>query len=383
VGRVRIGIALFCALVAAGSITTTRPARASAIPRYALIYGDSLTYESRASVAQEFSKLGWPDAQHEYPGFALCDFQQWLPADLAAYHPSVVAVESAGNFTRPCMLDANGNALDPSSDAFFAKYRADMHAFFKTVTDTGASVSWIVAPPMLDPEWDARIVKLEAVAKEVAASYPGVSISTAPRNHLANSGHYTATKACLKTETVAQGCGLPGPGLIWIRTVVGPQTGIHLCPGGLGSTAGFPCLPTNGITYASGEYRWGSAVADTTVKPPKPILPTLNVSAKAAVEGRPILFTPKLKFPYSRDLTLCYDTGDGTATAAGGDYSPVPDGCFVIPAWTTSGPAIPVNTLVDHVAEPSETVRFNVWATDAQLLGGTRSISGTIKTNNT
>ena len=70
-------------------------ARASVTPKSALIYGDSLTFESRYAVAQQFTtKTGWVQHQHEFPGFALCDFQDWLPADLAAYHPSVVAVET-------------------------------------------------------------------------------------------------------------------------------------------------------------------------------------------------------------------------------------------------------------------------------------------------
>jgi len=295
----------------------------------------------------------------------------------------VVAVESAGNYTRPCMLDANGNQLDPTSDAFFAKYRADMHTFFKTVTDTGATVLWVDAPPMLNTEWDSRILKSEAVAKEVAASYPGVSVSTVPRNQVSNAGKYTATKPCLRTETVAQGCGLPGPGLIWIRTVVGTQTGIHFCPGGLEAAIPYPCAPTNGTTYASGEYRWGTAVADTTVKPPPAILPTVNLSAKAAIEGQPLMFTPKLKFPYSRDLTLCYGTSDGTATAGAGDYTPLTNGCLTIPAWTTNGPTIPVATLVDHTSEQSEHVKFNISSPTTAITGGPRSINGTIKANAT
>ena len=294
--------AVLLVVIAAAAVLAVsgRVASATVTPKSALIYGDSLTYESRAWVTQEFAtKAGWVQHPHQFPGFALCDFQAWLPADLAAYHPSVVAVESAGNTTRPCMLDANGNQLDPTSDAFFAKYHADMHAFFKAVTDTGATVLWVDAPPMLNTEWDSRILKLEAVAKEVAASYPGVSVSTVPRNQVSNAGKYTATKPCLRTETVAQGCGLPGPGLIWIRTVVGIQTGIHFCPGGLEAGVPYPCDADEGndlrqrgvpMGYSRGRHHRQTSAP--------PILPTVNLMRKAAVEGQPLMFTPKLKFPY-------------------------------------------------------------------------------------
>src|SRR4051812_33503822 len=112
---------MVCLLAVAMSAMDAVAARATAPPPgSALVYGDSLTYESRSWVAQEFAKKsGWVQHQHEFPGLALCDFLAWLPTDLAAYHPSVVAVEAAGNYTRPCMLDTNGNQLDPTGDAFF------------------------------------------------------------------------------------------------------------------------------------------------------------------------------------------------------------------------------------------------------------------------
>jgi hypothetical protein len=377
-----VALAVFTTAVL--SMASLHLAGATVTPRSALIYGDSLTFESRSWVTQQFAtKPGWVQHQHEFPGFALCDFQAWLPADLAAYHPSVVAVETAGNYTRPCMTDANGNQLVPDTDAFYAKYRADIHAFFKTATDSGATVVWMTAPPMLDAAWNARIIQLTTIAKQVAASYPGVSVSTTPRNAVSNAGTYTATKPCGRTETAAQGCGLPGAGLIWIRTVTGTQTGVHFCPAGLDAVYPHLCLPTNGTTYSSGEYRWGGGVASTVVKPPAAVLPTVTLSAKASVEGQPLLYTPKLKYPYSRDLTLCSNTSDGTATVAAGDYTPLANTCVTLPAWTTVGPTIPVATLIDHITETSETVKFNLWSPTTPIVGGIRTISGTIKANAT
>jgi hypothetical protein len=94
-----------------------------------------------------------------------------------------------------------------------------------------------------------------------------VSISGAARTALSKSGKYTATKPCLATETAAMGCDLV-TNQIAVRTVVGAQTGLHFCPGGLPSEYPWDCA-----TYSSGEYRWAKAEVNAIVKPPKPILP--------------------------------------------------------------------------------------------------------------
>jgi hypothetical protein len=57
--------------------------------------------------------------------------------------------------------------------------------------------------------------------------------------------------------------------------------------------------------------------------------------------------------------------------------------CVNLPAWTTVGPTIPVTTLIDHVTETSETVRFNLWSPATPIVGGIRTVSGTIKANAT
>src|SRR5690349_25003993 len=100
-----------CALV--GPMASWSSASAAVVkPKVALVYGDSIAFESSWAMSQRFAeKTGWTYQPHMYPGFAACDFLGWLPADLAAYHPTVVAIETAGNFTRPCMLDANGDQL--------------------------------------------------------------------------------------------------------------------------------------------------------------------------------------------------------------------------------------------------------------------------------
>jgi hypothetical protein len=247
----------------AGSVVATAP-------KTALVYGDSLTFESSWAIGQQFAtKAGWQYAPHTYPGFAACDFLAWLPNDLATYHPRVVAIETAGNVTRPCMHDADGAQLVAGSTAYYDRYTADLDAFFSTVTATGAKVVFVTAPPMLDAAWSARITQLRVIATGLAAKYHGVSISDIPRNAVSTSGTYVTTKPCLTTELVAQGCGRPAPRRIYVRTVVGSQNGIHLCPDGLAAGYPYPC--TTG--YSSGEYRFGRAVANTTAAPPKPVMP--------------------------------------------------------------------------------------------------------------
>jgi len=255
----------------AGVSVPAAPASAATVkPKVALVYGDSIAFESSWAMSQRFAeKAGWTYQPHMYPGFAACDFLGWLPADMAAYHPTVVAIETAGNFTRPCMLDADGNQLVPGSAAFYEKYRADLTAMFSQITATGAKVVFVIAPPMQDAAWNDRVTQLGIIATQVAGLYHGVSVSNLPRNSVSSSGKYVTTKACLATELLAQGCGRPGAKRIYIRTVLGTQTGIHLCPDGL--AAGYPYACTTG--YSSGEYRFGRAFANTTASPPTPVLP--------------------------------------------------------------------------------------------------------------
>lgn len=376
------GLVSFACVLAGLSSLMPANAGAAPSPQTAVVYGDSLTYESVTKIIDQFAKKpGWTQHWHAFPGFALCDFLAWLPDDLAAYHPSVVTVEAAGNYTRPCMLDANGNQIDPASPAFLAKYRADMNSFFATATASGAAVVWIAAPPMLDNAWNTRINAMTKLAKQVAASYPGVSVSTYPRNQVSNAGVYTATKPCLPTETATQGCGSAGAGQIWIRTIVGTQTGIHFCPAGLDSAYPYRCLPTSGTNYSSGEYRWGTAIADTAVKPPAPIRPTVRATVKAATEGQPLQFKLGLLYPYSQDLTLCYETADGTATVAAGDYTPIPTTCSTIPAWTTAGPTISVPTITDAKSELPETVILRTWGSTTPITGSVKKTIGKISSN--
>lgn len=237
-------------------------------PRTALMFGDSLTYESRFQIAARIAlKTGWTVRTHSFGYTAPCDWLGWLPADLATYHPSVVGILTAGNAgARPCMTDSSGNAIPAWSDAYYAKYRADLDAFFATATATGAKVVFFSAPPFADPAWNAAAKQITLIATDLAFHYHGVSIDAAVRTQLSNNGQYIATKPCLTTETPAMGCGTDSR--IPIRTLPGLiDSGLHLCPTGLQPGTFGVCS-----VYSSGEYRFGRAVANGLTAPPPPKL---------------------------------------------------------------------------------------------------------------
>jgi hypothetical protein len=237
------------------------PAHAAALPPgTALVYGDSLTMESRYEIAGlALKKKGWNFVNRSYGGTGPCDWIQWLPADLAQWHPSVVAISTAGNAGQTACM--NGTVI--GSPDYLDKYRQHLDTFFAMVTATGARVVFFSAPPFADPARDAAARALNKIALELAYKYRGVSVSGTIRSAFGGN-KYTPYKKCLGTETAAQGCV---NGLIPIRTVPPAlDAGLHLCPTGLLGTAVIATCPE----YSSGEVRWGRIIVNGVVSPPKP-----------------------------------------------------------------------------------------------------------------
>ena len=256
-------VIMFLSLTGAVVLSFPTAGGAAITPRTALMYGDSLTYESRSHITAQLQlKTGWQAHVHSFGGTALCDWLPWIADDLAAYHPSVVGLETAGNpGSRPCSAEVPGSA------AYYADYRVALNTFFSQVTASGAKVVYFTPPPFTDPVRTQITKQITAMATELAFQYHGVSIATSMRNALAGSGGaYTETKPCLLTETAAMGCTA---GRIAIRTVAGlVDAGLHLCPTGIGSAPLGVCP-----VYSSGEFRFGRAVANSLAVPPKPKLP--------------------------------------------------------------------------------------------------------------
>jgi hypothetical protein len=239
------------------------PAHATALPPgTALVYGDSLTYESRFQLTTEFAKKkGWTLKTHTFGGTTPCDWLSWLPSDLAAYHPSVVTLLTAGNAgANACM----GTTVIGSPD-FYAKYTADLEAFFAMATASGAKVVYFTPPPFADPARQAAAKQLTKIATALAFKYHGVSIANGVKSALGGNT-YTAYKPCLASETATMGCI---GGLIPIRTVPpAPDAGLHLCPPGLVAGTQGTCA-----VYSSGELRLARSMTTQTVAPPAPKLP--------------------------------------------------------------------------------------------------------------
>jgi hypothetical protein len=218
-----------------------KPQGAAANHQTYLVYGDSLTWESAAYVR---ARLGSDVAVHSFPATAPCLWDTWLPQDLATYHPTVVAIISAGN---ACPGQTIGSL------AYYFEYENDLNTFFSTVTSTGAKVVFFEAPPMLDPDREIAVSELPDFVQALATNYPGVTVSTDVFNALSSNGGYASTLPCLPSEGLAEGCVRHS---ITVRTTDGTQSGLHLCPGGLPSAFPWYCP-----TYSSGEFRFAKAVA--------------------------------------------------------------------------------------------------------------------------
>jgi hypothetical protein len=257
----RAGIA---GLVVVACVLVATPAHATPLPPgRALMVGDSLTYESRFQItAWMKKKVGWTVASHSYGATAPCDWNQWLPNDIAAIHPSVIGVLTAGNTggtVTTCMFAPMGSA------AYYAQYRTDLAQFFATATASGARVVFFPAPPFADPARQAAAVQITKIATALAPLYHGVSIANTVKATLGNA-LYKDYKPCIAGETAAMGCV---NGLIPIRTLPpAPDAGLHLCPKGLVAGDLGVCS-----VYSSGELRFGKAVVASLTNPPPPRLP--------------------------------------------------------------------------------------------------------------
>lgn len=244
---------LVCAVLAFSAI----PAHAATV-KTALIYGDSLVWESASPTAKAFGR-GWQSYNASYPSTAPCDWLVGLDDALTTYRPQVVTMATAGNTGFTCMA-----GISPATPEYFARYRADLDAFFSKVTESGAQMVFVEDPPMLDPQWNADIAQIITIAVDLADNYHGVTIYKNARAQLSYRGQYVSHKKCLKAETADMGCR---DGSIAVRTVTGDpaQIGVHLCPDGL-------TFPDGCDMYSSGELRFGRAIAGAT-KHPDPVLP--------------------------------------------------------------------------------------------------------------
>jgi hypothetical protein len=245
----------------------TRSASAAPAPGTVLIYGDSIMAQAAPTATAAFAThAGWSVVFSTFPGEALCD---WLPAvstDLATYHPTLVVLETMGNTETACTT-----GLTFGSSAWLDRYTTDLATFYATVTATGAKVEFLKPLPVsnLAVEYvygyanaNAGLTALNNAATAQALLYHGVSVSRGPRFSVSTStGAYTATKACLASETVAEGCDATTS-----EVSVRSEDGLHLC-----DITAYPDVTCQ--TYSSGALRYGEAVVAAAMRPPAPLLP--------------------------------------------------------------------------------------------------------------
>jgi hypothetical protein len=82
-----------------GFLGTTAPlaAAAQAKSRVAVVYGDSLMWETKADLVKHMrADRIWKVEVRAFPATAPCDWRAQTQADLASLHPDVVAIESVG-----------------------------------------------------------------------------------------------------------------------------------------------------------------------------------------------------------------------------------------------------------------------------------------------
>jgi hypothetical protein len=262
VGRAACGVLLLIVASFAGTCAPAGASAASKGTKVAVIFGDSLTYESEAFIV---APAGWDIDEYAIGGLGVCDLLAGLRRTLKTVpHPARIAIETAGDNVTQCMRDRDGNQLQIGTPAYFTKINRDLRSFFSLASKSGARTTFIEAPPMLDSTWNAAIDEIDASASELAAKYVGVSITAAPRNRVSKNGAYVAYMKCSAVEAATDGDGCVN-GKIPVRTVVGGQTGTHLCPTGIQTPPDPPCAE-----YSSGERRYGSAETTATLRAPKP-----------------------------------------------------------------------------------------------------------------
>jgi hypothetical protein len=237
-------------------------ADATTTPKTALIYGDSLTLEAAPIVAARFApRSAWRVVVKSIPGVALCEYAASLASDLTTYHPTVVTIETHGGTNSP-VTGCFDQTLVRDSPDYYARIRADIDGDFSAVTATGAKVVFFATPPDKSAISEVEQDTITGIALSEAGHFHGVSVSKAGRSALGGS-KWRGTMNCLATELALPDCV---GGKIIVRA---PDT-VHFCPAGY---VDYWAFFTGCTVYSSGALRYGRAMANVTISPPKPVLP--------------------------------------------------------------------------------------------------------------
>ena len=146
-----------------------------------LLIGDSLTADAASDIRAVLGTARRPPRLRvaAVPGSGLLSGFDWRPETarlVAAEHPDVVVFEFVGNYFAPYATAPDGRTVPPRSDSFFAMWAARAAALTATARRSGATVEWVLPPPMADPTADAVAVRLADGYRRLAMETAGVSV---------------------------------------------------------------------------------------------------------------------------------------------------------------------------------------------------------------
>ena len=186
------------------------------------------------------------------------------------------------------------------------------------------------------------MVSLASPATQTVA----VSYSTADGTATAAGGAYTPTSGTL-TFT---------PGQVW-QIVSVPVAG--LTAGGLANQT-FQLNLTNPVNIPISRASATASILDfVPVAGAAPRISVADAIAGAGSTATQALFTVSLSAPSASPVTMIYGTGDGTATAANGDYTPIWGTLTFSPGQTSQTVAVPVAAIAGS-SLPDQTFYFAV-----------------------
>ncbi len=218
------------------------------VPPRVAFYGDSLGMQA----GQEFTALaqaaGGSAYFRAYPGTAVCDWLPSMPADDAAFHPTAVVIEFAGNDYTPCV------ANDPiGSPQYYAAYRADTQAAIDLFRADGAEVYLVGLPYDESSSLNLNIAALNQLYASLAAVNTGVDYVDAGQAVMAY-GAFTWTLPCLPGEPCTGPSG---------TNVVRSPDGVHFCPSGTVTVVDYFAECS---VYSSGAFRFASAMLSPVLR---------------------------------------------------------------------------------------------------------------------
>jgi hypothetical protein len=197
------------------------------------VFGDSVSWESKRWILGALAHRAEVHP-HLFPGTSLC---MWFPQmrEAAAQHPAMVLLTFGGEFHAPC--DHTTDLIRETQDD--AGTAAEIFSGSRVV---------LAADPAR--KGDLKQAELHAAYLAAAKGHKNATVSY-PDRVVAPGDTFSQFLPCLPDESAAMGCITAyGQRLIKIRA----PDDVHLCPI-------IPPIPGQCPMYASGERRFGTAVA--------------------------------------------------------------------------------------------------------------------------